>query len=110
MRAEQAKKNRPMASPEEQIGEAPGLRVGTGAWKWPPIWPYASDEFIPTEDIASNAPNMASMLTGSMGGPSLPEDIAEKEEKKLDVVKYWGEEKGDVQTEIPKESAVELSE
>jgi len=105
MRAEQAKKNMPMASEEERDGEAPGLRVGTNAWKWPPIWPYATDEFIPTEDIASNAPNMATMMSGSMGQPPTPEDIAKKEEEKLDIMEYWGEEKGTVKTEISDDSA-----
>jgi len=105
MRAEQAKKNMPMASVEERDVEAPGLRVGTNAWKWPPIWPYASDEFIPTEDIASNAPDLASMMSGSMGAPPTPESIAEKEEQKLDFMKYWGEEKATVETEISTDSS-----
>ena len=109
MRAEQAKKNMPMSSAEERVGEAPGLRVGTGAWKWPPIWPYASDEFIPTEDIESNTPNMATMLTGNLAPPS-PEDVLDKEDTKLDVLNYWGEEKADVKTEISEASAKMLTE
>ena len=44
MREEQAKKKMPMASEEERRDEAPGLRVGRGAWKWPPVWPYANNE------------------------------------------------------------------
>merc|ERR1711976_98736 len=51
MREEQAKKKMPMASDEEREGEAPGLRVGTGAWRWPPVWPYSEAEFTPKEDI-----------------------------------------------------------
>lgn len=107
MRAEQEKKNMPMASEDERLGEAPGLRVGTGAWKWPPIWPYAPDEFIPTEDIQTNAPNMASMLGGSL---PTPEEALAKEKEKLDVIKYWGEEKSDVNTELPESSAKKLTE
>lgn len=110
MRAEQEKKNMPMASPEERQGEAPGLRVGTGAWKWPPIWPYASDEFIPNEDLPSNQPNMAAMLTGSAGALPSPEEALSKEEDKLDVMQYWGEEKSDIMTEIPEKSAKMLTE
>ena len=33
MREEKAKKNMPLASDEERGTEAPGLRVGKGAWK-----------------------------------------------------------------------------
>ncbi len=45
MRESQQRKNLPMANPEESKGEAPGLRVGSNAWKWPPVWPYDSNFF-----------------------------------------------------------------
>jgi len=111
MRAEQAKKKMPMATQEERSGEANGLRVGKEAWKWPPIWPYADDEFIPPEDYPSATPNMASMLTSAQGMPSLPTagDV-NVEEEKLDVLKYWGEEKATVETVIDDESAKKLTE
>ena len=37
MREEQEKKKMPMASEQERAYEAPGLRVGSSAWKWPPV-------------------------------------------------------------------------
>ncbi|GMI26764.1 hypothetical protein TeGR_g8570, partial [Tetraparma gracilis] len=35
----------PVASAEEASGEAPGLRVGEGAWKWPASYPYDAGYF-----------------------------------------------------------------
>jgi hypothetical protein len=45
MREEDAKKKMPMALPEEAEREAPGLRVGEQAWKWPPVYPYDRELF-----------------------------------------------------------------
>ena len=110
MREEKAKKNMPMASEDESRGEAPGLRVGTGAWKWPPVWPYAGSDFIPKEDIVE--PKEPSPVTGLLAGnlPN-PDEIVEEEKKvTLDILKYWGEEKNDVKTEIDAEAAQKLKE
>jgi|AntRauTorckE5430_2_1112549.scaffolds.fasta_scaffold08115_5 hypothetical protein len=112
MREEKAKKNMPMASEDERQGEAPGLRVGTGAWKWPPVWPYGDSDFIPKEDIVE--PKESSPVTGLLAGniPN-PDDVVEEEEEKiatLDILKYWGEEKNSVKTEIDAEAAQKLKE
>ena len=102
----------PMASEDERQGEAPGLRVGTGAWKWPPVWPYGDSDFIPKEDIVE--PKESSPVTGLLAGniPN-PDDVVEEEEEKiatLDILKYWGEEKNSVKTEIDAEAAQKLKE
>jgi len=102
MKEEQEKKKMPMASQDERMGEAEGLRVGSGAWKWPPVWPYSEDDFTPKEDI--KAPPAASpmagmsMLAGNM--PTVEEIEEEEEESKLDYLKYWGEEKVSDKTEM----------
>lgn len=66
MREEKAKKNMPLASDEERGTEAPGLRVGKGAWKWPPVWPYDREMFMRTEEIVSKQQQNA--LQGMLGG------------------------------------------
>ena len=108
MREEQAKKNMPMASDTERSNEAPGLRVGTGAWKWPPVWPYEGDAFTPLEEIKKPKPAAASAMGGLLNGgmPNLPTAAVEDEEEieKLDVMKYWGEEKAEVMTDIDAEA------
>ena len=113
MREEQAKKKMPMIDSKDAAGQAPGIRVGGSAWKWPPIWPYADDFFVPTEDIQTPDPsaqfqNMAGMLNGAPQIPT-PDEIEIKEEKEtLDVLKYWSEEKGDVKTELDEEAVEKL--
>lgn len=106
MREEQAKKKMPMASEDERRGEAEGLRVGSGAWKWPPVWPYSEVDFTPKEDIAEpQAAPMTGLLSGNM--PTI-DDIEEKET--LDVLKYWGEEKASERTEIDTAAVEKLKE
>jgi hypothetical protein len=112
MREDKEKKKMPMISGDEQRGQAPGLRVGGKAWKWPPIWPYDQDFFTPSEDIetpdSSNQLNgMASMLSGMPSIPS-PDETEGKEQETLDVVKYWTEEKADVRTELDEEAIEKL--
>lgn len=114
MREQNAKNKMPMASEEERDGEAPGLRVGTNAWKWPPVWPYRGEEFTPPADIVepkdnpAAAMNMANMLNG--GSVPLPDaEEEEEEEKKLDIFQYWGEEKGEVETELDDEAAAAVA-
>lgn len=104
MREDKEKKNPPMISEEEQKGQAPGLRVGGSAWKWPPVWPYDQDFFTPIEDIQKPNPSaslngMAGMLSGVPQVPTTTEAASEEIET-LDVLKYWTEEKADVKTEL----------
>jgi len=113
MRAQQAEKKIPMIEPEEAVGQAPGIRVGGSAWKWPPIWPYGDDFFTPTEDLESpQNPTQSLQSMAGMMNPDAPmpkiEEVETKEIEKLDVVKYWGEEKGDVRTELDEEAAEKL--
>eukprot|EP00526_Cylindrotheca_closterium_P007799 CAMPEP_0113620328 /NCGR_PEP_ID=MMETSP0017_2-20120614/10357_1 /TAXON_ID=2856 /ORGANISM="Cylindrotheca closterium" /LENGTH=651 /DNA_ID=CAMNT_0000529987 /DNA_START=31 /DNA_END=1986 /DNA_ORIENTATION=+ /assembly_acc=CAM_ASM_000147 len=115
MRQEQATKKQPMIEAEDARGQAPGIRVGGSAWKWPPIWPYGDDFFIPTEDQPepSNPQQSLQNMAGMMGGaPQMPkpEDLEVEEIEKLDVKKYWGEEKGDVRTALDEEAAEKLTE
>jgi hypothetical protein len=114
MRENQARKRMPMIDDSEARGQAPGLRVGGNAWKWPPIWPYDQAFFTPNEDIltpnpASQLNPMASMLSGGM--PAVPPAEATEsaeENDMLDVVKYWSEEKADVRTDLDEEAVSQL--
>jgi hypothetical protein len=107
MREEKAKKNMPMASDEERSGEAPGLRVGSGAWKWPPVWPYGNDEFVRKDEIVDDKPS-GNPLNGMMGLPPAAADEEEKEVDVLDILNYWGSEKADIRTEIDVEASLSL--
>ncbi|KAL3907768.1 MAG: hypothetical protein SGILL_008741 [Bacillariaceae sp.] len=117
MRENQAKKKMPMADDKEAREQAPGLRVGGNAWKWPPIWPYDQNFFTPNEDI--NMPStpdinpMQSLMGGGMPELPNPEDVAtngeEEEIETLDEENYWSVEKADVKTEIDEESAARLT-
>lgn len=108
MREEQAKKKMPMASEQEREGEAPGLRVGSGAWRWPPVWPYSDTDFIPKEDIMEpkTAP-VTGLLAGNLPKPG---EIDEEQKETLDVLQYWGEEKAGVKTELDAEAVEKLKE
>ena len=82
MREEQEKKNMPMASADESKNEAPGLRVGANAWKWPPVWPYDSNFFKRKSEMkARNAAAPMSMLTGQM--PTAPGENAADDDAEL---------------------------
>ncbi len=97
MREENAQKKMPMASAEEKVGEAPGLRVGADAWKWPPVWPYDGDAFTPKKDI--KAAPQASPMSAMLGQMPVVPDV-EDEKDKFDVMKYWQEEKATVTTDV----------
>jgi len=111
MREKQAKKKMPMVSRDEAKGEAPGLRVGANVWKWPPIWPYDREFFMPTEDIPPK-PNMglnemASMVSGIQQPPEAAAAAAAQaaeEQETLNVIDYWGKQKADVRTEMDQEA------
>lgn len=105
---EKEAKKMPMASRDEAKGEAPGLRVRANVWKWPPIWPYDREIFMPPEDIPSKnvgINEMASMLSG-IQQPVVPTTVTEEEEQdnKMNVFEYWGKEKADVKTEMDEEA------
>ena len=102
MRENQQKKNGPMVLDEEQDGEAPGLRVGNTAWKWPPIWPYDDKMFMPPEDVAApQRQDMTTMLKGSGPAP-----VEEKEPMKA--LDYWGIDKAETLTELDSEAVENL--
>jgi hypothetical protein len=111
-REEQSKKKMPMASREEAKVESPGLRVASSVWKWPSIWPYDKQFFMPPEDIpkppAMNMNQMASMMSG-IAQPTVPAVALEPEEQtKLDPWQYWGVEKASVKTEMDPEAIDKL--
>lgn len=96
-----------MATEEELRAEAPGLRVGDSTWKWPPIWPYDQNFFIPKEDIpkpAAGANPMSQMMTGAPMPPT-PQVV---EVEKLDPLAYWQVEKADVKTEMDEDAVEKL--
>jgi hypothetical protein len=113
MREEKQKAKIPMATDGEMQGQAPGLRVGGKAWKWPPVWPYDQDFFTPTEDLkkpdsaASQLSDMAGMLSGVAQVPT-PAETEVSEEDRLDLVKYWKDDKADVRTELDEEAIEKL--
>jgi hypothetical protein len=116
MRENQAKKKMPMVDDSEARGQAPGLRVGGNAWKWPPIWPYDQNFFTPNEDIKiPNAPSqmnpMQGMLMGGMQAPN-PEIVEPGEGttvETLNEVQYWSVENANTKTDLDEESATRLT-
>ena len=123
MRENQERKNLPMANPEESKSEAPGLRVGSNAWKWPPVWPYDSNFFKRKVELEAGsggksrenaAAGMKGILTGAAavgGGLATSPDMGtaadengsaaggENEGALFDSLKYWNEKKS-VLTEL----------
>ena len=98
-----------MASDQERAYEAPGLRVGSSAWKWPPVWPYDRSFFVPKEDlITQGAPDLASMAGMMNGVPQIPTVGEAKEVSTFDVISYWNEELANVATELDPEAAENL--
>mmetsp|Transcript_91317 Transcript_91317/g.262948 ORF Transcript_91317/g.262948 Transcript_91317/m.262948 type:complete len:650 (+) Transcript_91317:174-2123(+) len=113
MREEKQKQKMPMASENEMKGQAPGLRVGGSAWKWPPVWPYDQTFFTPPEDLKKPDPTaqlsgMAGMLSGVAQLPTTPDESDVKEEDKLNIVQYWKEDKADVRTNLDEEAVEKL--
>jgi hypothetical protein len=110
MREHQANKNRPLAFKEDIEREAPGLKVGSKSWKWPPVWPYSSDYFIPKEDIPKSK-NVPPSVAGLMNG-NLPntDDLEEETATKLDPLEYWSIEKAMEPTDIDPQAADKLRE
>jgi SAM-dependent methyltransferase len=99
---------------EEVNAEAPGLRVGRKAWKWPAIWPYDANFFMPAA-IAAEQQRKASMSTMqsifSGGTPVLPtpeevEKSGASTDDAFDPLKYWSEQPP---REIDPETAAKLT-
>ena len=88
----------PMARPDEAKNEAPGLRVGETAWKWPPVWPYDRNFFKRRSelDAAKNAASPLGMMS-SMPTPDANGEVVEK--NVFDSLGYWDKVK-DVKTEL----------
>lgn len=108
MREENAKKKAPLATRDEAQYEAPGLRVGTRAWKWPPVWPFDSTFFQLKEEM-ENKPDISSMaglLTGQM--PQVPDVSEEDDADKFNPLKFWGVEMADVTTDLDPEAVEKL--
>jgi SAM-dependent methyltransferase len=125
MKAEKEKKNQPLADASEAANESPGLKVGTGAWKWPSVWPYDASFFaIDAESSASNAlgdsaniNNIASMLSGIAQAPTdqpaAADGEGDKDNKiKFDPIKYWSEANANLpaQTELDSDAIEKLQE
>lgn len=115
MKEAQEKKKMPMANKEEAQFEAPGLRVGKGSWKWPPVWPYDSTTFQPMADVevSQQAEKQRALTNIASGGavPQLADGLAidgEVSENSFDPVKYWGEEMATATTDISEDAANNL--
>ena len=130
MRESNDKKNMPMAAADEARAEAPGLRVGAGAWKWPPVWPYDNNFFKRQVELDAKAKDnaglnpMAQMMggaAGAAGGNSSPfgaldgdgnkiagDGEENKEEELFDSLKYWDEKK-EVKTELDERVAEKIT-
>ena len=115
-RENQAQKRMPMATKDEAKLEAPGLRVGSAVWKWPPVWPYDRQFFTPPEDLPqkkTNVNEMASMLSGiqQMPGAAAVSPTEEEENaNKLVPTEYWGKEKAEVRTDMDPDAIQKLKE
>ena len=121
MRGDEQGKNMPMSSLDEARLEAPGLRVGKDAWKWPPVWPYDSNFFkrdseLVAEKEAKKDMNPMSALMGSGAAEALKgsadgveangvKNVEESEESgsdggiTFDSLKYWNDNEN-VKTEL----------
>jgi len=91
----------PMANPNEARNEAPGLRVGANAWKWPPVWPYDANFFkrkseMNGKNTASNP--MMNMMSNPMDAFE-KKDVPKVDENTFDSLKWWDENK-DVTTDL----------
>lgn len=111
MKEEKAKKNAPMVTDEDMKGQAPGLRVGTSTWKWPPVWPYDQTFFTPKEDVQTPQNTQQNMMTGMLTGTpenSIPDPAEATKIEKLDPVQYWQVEKANVTTGLDEEAIEQL--
>ena len=113
-REEERKKNVPLAGADQMAAEAPGLRVGSGTWKWPPVWPY-DDTFFraaaaePPVSATENLNSVASMFSGVAAPNALSEDD-EDQQAKFDPLEYWNSAEGNRKTELDPEAVAKLKE
>jgi len=107
MREEKEKAKMPMARADEAKNEAPGLRVGEGAWKWPPVWPYDRNFFKRRSelDAAKNAASPLSMMSGQIPTPDANGEIVD--DTVFDSLGYW-EKVSDVKTELDERVAEKI--
>lgn len=109
MREEREAKNLPMANPDEARNEAPGLRVGADAWKWPPVWPYDRNFFKRKSEMTgkSNAANPMMNMMNPMDALE-KKDVPDVDENKFDSLKWWDEKK-DVTTDLDESVVAKIS-
>lgn len=114
MRENADAKNAPMAGADEAKSEAPGLRVGASAWKWPPVWPYDRNFFKRTaemvEDKNSNNPlaNPMSMMSGALPGGMPGAGDNSTAPAVFESLKWWGENE-EVKTELDERVAERIT-
>jgi len=111
MREKEDKKNMPMAAPDEAKVEAPGLRVGRDAWKWPPVWPYDSTFFKRQAelDASKNNANPLANPMQMMGGVTEGENgDSGGDEVLFDSMAYW-KKNGEVKTELDERVAEKIT-
>lgn len=129
MRENKERTNLPMANPDESKLEAPGLRVGSNAWKWPPVWPYDTNFFKRKVELEVGSKNrnenaaagMKGLLTGAAaagGGMNTSNELEKTENGSndaegasllvFDSLKYWSEQKN-VLTELDSRVAEKIT-
>jgi len=117
MRENNDGKNMPMASSSESKSEAPGLRVGEQAWKWPPVWPYDQNFFKRRAEIEATEKDGESPLSQMMGSAGVGGAVkdgttaaatAGGEDQLFDSLKFWGE-KSEVRTELDERVAEKIT-
>jgi Methyltransferase domain len=122
MKNERDQKRMPMADASEAMQQAPGLRVGENAWKWPPVWPYEAS-FFTSAKAAQEMNKKASLnqLVSAMSGVAQIQkttgaDAAEEKEGaaaaeemgEFTPVKYWGTEQAGVNTNMDPDAIEKL--
>ena len=127
MQEDKMKKKMPMADPSEAANEAPGLRVGATAWKWPPIWPYDAGFFVTAKSFEQSQQKkqmsqMTSTLTGIAQIPksdqgmvganatALTNGAADTKDAQdvFNPLKYWGEDVAQVTTDMDPDAVAKL--
>jgi SAM-dependent methyltransferase len=132
MKDEKAAKKAPMADAAQVATEAPGLRVGQGAWKWPRMWPYDTDFFVTSKSYDSaqqkkqlnqvasalngiaqvpTAENNNGMMLGGSPGAGAAVDENDDDEDTWDSLTYWSSDaQGAVPTVMDPEAVANLKE
>mmetsp|Transcript_7624 Transcript_7624/g.9976 ORF Transcript_7624/g.9976 Transcript_7624/m.9976 type:complete len:660 (-) Transcript_7624:86-2065(-) len=121
MKDEKAKKNMPMADASESANQAPGLRVGSGSWKWPPVWPYDTALFLPSKQLdemerKKNMNQLASAVSGIGQSPNMmaPDGATtDGDDDDVEIFKaldFWGKEKGTLETGMDQDAVDKLKE